>query len=71
MLITIEKLAQKIKCSVPSLKIYLCRAEFAHIHWKKVEKNTISNNVHAEDIVKLRKLVFNRGIKSGKLYAVR
>lgn len=68
MLITIEELATRVKCSVQQLKVYLCRAEFSHIKWEKVNKQKISNNVHKDDIQRLRQLIYNRRLKHEKLY---
>ena len=70
MLITIDELAKRVKCSVQQLNVYLCRAEFSHIKWQNVNKQRMSNNVNRDDIIRLRELIFNRRIKHEKLYSL-
>lgn len=55
-----ESLAKQVQCSVPTLKRYLCRAEFTHIEKLKKDKKVYLKNVTEEDITKLYNLTHAR-----------
>jgi hypothetical protein len=57
MIITIKKLAEKIKHSENTVRTYLCRTEFSHLQWSKVKKADIIKGLTDEDIKLLKKFI--------------
>lgn len=65
---TIKHLEHKLKVTFKTLRIYLCRAEFAHIKQevRKIKSQEIKyvTNVTDYDLIRLEQLISNRRTKS-------
>jgi hypothetical protein len=68
---TVKHLEYKLKATLKTIKMYLCRAEFSHIKQevRKVRSQEIKyiTNVTDYDLIRLEQLITNRRTKSRRL----
>ena len=56
-IITIKKLAKKLKHSDNTVRTYLCRSEFSHLQWIKIKRADVIKGLTDEDIKLLKKFI--------------
>ena len=61
----LSTLKRVLKRSEATIKLYLCRAEFSHIEFRKIEGVPCYVNITDEDVNRLKDLMIKRG-KRGK-----
>lgn len=56
-IMTIKKIAEKLKCSTCTIRIYLSRSEFSHLQWMKIKRTDIIKGLTDKDLKRLKQLL--------------
>lgn len=58
-----NRLAKQMGCSTSTLRTYLCRSEFCHVHFKKIKGRMYYIKLTLADLYKLQNFIKRRSKK--------